>query len=448
MKKFLIIIFTIFFAYILSYYTTDAHKKQGLFDFGNSSLLYKLGTIISGETDTTDAYQVFQRGMEYLDYQKYDAAIKDFDKALELDYNFIIERGALYDYFNIYITAQDTVKQIDFIEKFLEIEPSNYDALNKLAEIHLLKGNKKEAEKYLQNSIRINSDYNNNGFYRLAQIKYFDEEYEEALSFITKSVNINSYMLEYYDLRRLIYTKLNKFELAKEDYDYILTQDASYFPDYFNKAKQEEKAKNYQAAIENYKLALTTQPNNKEILNKRAWAYITTKKYDSAYYDFDAVVKYYPDRASYFNKAYIQDFLDSIEQAITNYNIAISYEPTYYLSYMNRGYEYYRLKKYKKAKNDYTKSINLNPNYHQHYYNRGLLYSMQKKYKKAIADYKSALKNSPNNVNITYDIAFAYDKLKKKKETIQWFNDFLKLEGATNVRKRDHAKKRIKELSK
>jgi len=448
MKKIFITLFTVFFAFILSYYTTDAHKKQGLFDFGNSNLFYKLGTLISGETDTTDAYQVFQRGLQYLDYQKYDLAIKDFDKALELDSNFIFERGAFYDYFNIYLEAQDTTRQIEFLENFIIKETYNYEALNKLATIYILLKNIEKSEIYLQNSIRINSDYNNEAFFRLAQIKYTTSDYLEALNLINKAISINTYFIDYYDLRRLIYIKLNKFELAKVDYNYILSQNADYFPDYLKKGNEAEKTKNYQGAIENYKLALTIQPNNKEILNKLGWIYVKVEKYDSAYFNFDTIVKYYPDKSSYFNKAYVEDYLDSIKEAIEDYTIAISYDTTDHFCYMNRGYEYYRLKKYTKAKKDYTKSILVNPNYHQHYYNRGLLYNKFKKYKLAIDDYKNALKNSPDNANITYDIALAYDKLKKKKKAVEWFNKYLKIAGENNLTKKEYAIKRIEKLSK
>ncbi|MBN2757111.1 MAG: tetratricopeptide repeat protein [Bacteroidales bacterium] len=448
MKKVLITILTIFLAFLTSYYTTDAHKKQNLFDIGNSNLIYKLQCLFTGETDTTDAKSIYIRATQRIDYQEYELAIKDLDKALKLDSNFIYSEGIYSDYYTYYLQAQDTLKAIEFLKNFISKDQYNYDSYNKIADVYIQLHDFKSAELYLQNSIRINSDYNADAFSKLSKIKYKYEKYEEALNLINKAIAINNYYTDYYDIRRLIYIKLNKLDLAKADYDYIISQDYNYFPDYYEKGKGEENKKNYQGAIENYKLALSISKIDRNILEKRAWAYISIKQYDSACFDFDTVAKYYPDRTSFFNKAYAEDYLDKIEEAIADYSTSIGYDSTYYLSFMNRGYEYYRLKKYENAEKDYTKSINSKSDYYLHYYNRGLLYFELKKYLAAIFDYQKALLYSPGNSDITYDIALAYDKLENKKSTIEYFNKYLKIAPVKEYKRKEYAGKRIEELSK
>ena len=168
MKKIFITLFTVFLAYIISYYTTDAHKKHELFDFGNSNLLYKISALISGETDTTDAFSVYERGLRYLDYQEFDAAINDFDKALYLDSNFIFDEYVYESYFTIYLEAHDTTKAIAFLEYFLKKETYNTEAINKLAEIYMWLGDSKTSKAYLKKSIRVEPNYNNDAFFKLA----------------------------------------------------------------------------------------------------------------------------------------------------------------------------------------------------------------------------------------------------------------------------------------
>jgi tetratricopeptide (TPR) repeat protein len=241
---------------------------------------------------------------------------------------------------------------------------------------------------------------------------------------------------------------MNNFYWAEQDYQFILSQNSEFFGNYKEKADQDKSNGNFQAAIENYKLAIQNLGDNRDLLESKAWAYHSLSKYDSALMDFKHVNELYPDHLSYFNMAYTYDLMGNVKESIKNYSKCIELKNDYYLAYNNRGYEYYRLKKIKEAEADYTKSIDLKEDYSLSHYNRGLLYYETKKYVKAVADYKNALKFAENGADINYSLALAHDKLKNKQEAIDAYNEFLKLATENDSLRIIYATERITDLGK
>ena len=274
------------------------------------------------------------------------------------------------------------------------------------------------------------------------------KEYEKALDLVNKAIDNNQYDLNYRNLRRKVYIKLNKKSLAEEEYQYISSNDAYYFGDYAAKAKEANDEGNYQKAIEYYNQAIEIKEYDIDLLRARAWVYLSLMKYDSALMDFKQVAEITPDYYNYFNVAYTLDLLDSIETSIEYYDKSIELKSDYHLAYNNRGYEYFRLKKYKEAIKNYTLSISIKNDYHLSYYNRGIAYNTQKKYNKAIEDYKIAMGLTENSSSIIYDIALAYDKLKNKNDAFYYFNEYLKVSGTTDSTKMNYAVERVSKLSK
>ena len=228
---------------------------------------------------------------------------------------------------------------------------------------------------------------------------------------------------------------------------FILSNNPSYYSNFKEIAAQEKSNGNYQGAIENYKLALSDQIDNRELLEARAWVYHSLARYDSALMDFNRVLELYPDYLSYFNVAYTFDLLNQIKESIEHYDKSIELKGDYNLSYNNRGYEHYRLKDFKKAEADYTMSILLKSDYSLPLNNRGLLYYELGRYPEAIEDFRNALKYDDNPSNTIYSLALAYDAAKNKQEAINTYNEFLKLANEGDSIKINHAVNRISELN-
>lgn len=444
MKKFLLTLLVILFAYTTAFYTSGAYEKQDLFDFGNSLMMYKIKCAISGETDTTDAFAVYSRAGNYMDMEEYEYAIQDYIKAMQIDPYMDYAKS---DLAKAYLLNGDTAKSIASYKAFIASTEYPEDACTELGNIYKNLGNIDSTIFYYNMAVDKSTD-NHLACFNLASLYFEKNDLENALENINKAIDIYQYDLSYRNLRRKIYLKTDQLNLAIAEYQFILSQDSNYFGNYKEQAKSAEKDGDFQKAIEFYKLALETQVDDKDLLQARGWLYHKTFAYDSALADFKKAALLYPDYSSYFNVAYTLDVLDSIKESIKYYDKSIKLKDDYYIAYNNRGYEYYRLGKFKDAEQDYSKSIKIKDDYYLSYYNRGALYFEQKKYKKALDDYLNAKKYIENDKNITYDIALTYDKLKNAEEAIYNYNEFLKISNGSDSAKVNYAIERVAELNK
>jgi tetratricopeptide (TPR) repeat protein len=444
MKKFFLTLLTIFFAYYCAYITSGASEKQGFFNFGNSRMVYKIKCMITGETDTTDSGALYYRGQEFLNNKQYDLAIRDMKKVLVIDTSHLFARLIMA---KAYLGLNDTVSAINTLLVHVKSTYAPAEGYFELGNIFKSKSMADSSFFYYKKSFDAQNTYSQSSF-EIARYYFKLDKDSDALGYINKAIENDENNLEYRDLRRLIYTKTNKFYLAEQDYQFILSQNSEFYGNYKAKADQEKVNGNFQAAIENYKLALQHLGDNREILESKAWTYHSLSQYDSALTDFKHVCELYPDHLSFFNIAYTLDLMDNVKESIENYSKCIELKKDYYLAYNNRGYEYYRLKKNKEAEADYTKSIDLKEDYSLSHYNRGLLYYENKKYLKAIEDFKNALKFADNGLDINYSLALANDELKNKQEAINAYNEFLKLAPENDSIRITYATERIADLSK
>ncbi len=78
------------------------------------------------------------------------------------------------------------------------------------------------------------------------------------------------------------------------------------------------------------------------------------------------------------------------EEAVKNYNLAISRNPRYLLAYNNRGILKGKHMDINGAIADFTQAITLKPDYAEAYYNRGVAYYQQQQPDRACTDWTKA----------------------------------------------------------
>jgi len=116
-------------------------------------------------------------------------------------------------------------------------------------------------------------------------------------------------------------------------------------------------------------------------------------------YDIDIV---------YNHRGYIYNNKGEYEQAIDDFNRALSLNPELVEAYYNRGSAYFNKKDYDRAISDYTRAINLLPEYVMSINARGMAYLNTGEYNRAIADFTDALNIDPSCYEAYNNRAFAY----------------------------------------
>ena len=177
-------------------------------------------------------------------------------------------------------------------------------------------------------------------------------------------------------------------------------------------AWQEVVRGNYQAAIAQYNLILTTHPDDNQALMERGITHARLGDHDRAIQDYSAAAK--RDRSNaliYYNRAISYDVLGMTDLALADYDHSIRHDGRYAYSWNNRGYVYASQGKWAQAINDYTQAIAHDPTYATPYNNRAIAYVQIGQLDKAQADYEMALKFEPNYQDANYNYGILMYKL-------------------------------------
>ncbi|MDX9703032.1 MAG: tetratricopeptide repeat protein [Candidatus Auribacterota bacterium] len=98
--------------------------------------------------------------------------------------------------------------------------------------------------------------------YRLISAYIRNEQYIEARSLLSRTLNVNSDSIEANYLMGLTYGRQKLFEEAKIFYNNVIEQNPNHIPTLFNLAVIDEKTNNYAHAKRKYEKILTKIPND------------------------------------------------------------------------------------------------------------------------------------------------------------------------------------------
>lgn len=123
------------------------------------------------------------------------------------------------------------------------------------------------------------------------------------------------------------------------------------------------------------------------------------KDYKGAISDYNIAITYdSTDAIVYFDRGYAEDKLGNYHQAIRDYNRALALSPDDADVYVDRGLTYDNLGNLPQALRDFDKALLLHPNYPPALLHRGMVKNERSDYSAAIEDFNLALKYKPKYV--------------------------------------------------
>jgi tetratricopeptide (TPR) repeat protein len=152
----------------------------------------------------------------------------------------------------------------------------------------------------------------------------------------------------------------------------------------------------------------------------KANAHFNKQEYKQAIEDYNQAIKINPNLAiAYCNIGSVHNLQNNYQKAIDYFNKALQATGDWgngelALCYSKRGLAYFELKKYEQALADYNQAISLYPNLAAAYYGRGKFYHYFKKYEQALADYNQAFSLNPNLAAAGYNIEIVTRLLKNR----------------------------------
>ncbi|MCA2660318.1 MAG: tetratricopeptide repeat protein [Microcystis sp. M049S2] len=334
------------------------------------------------------------RGNLYYDLQKYELALSDWNKAIDINPNFAKaynNRGILYSDLQKYDLA------LSDYSKAIDINPNDAGAYVNRGVLY------SDLQKYdlalsdYSKAIDINRN-DAEAYYNRGNLYYDLQKYDLALADYDKAIDINPNFAEAYNNRGDLYRLQQKYDLALSDINKAIDINPNDAGAYLNRGGLYRLQQKYDLALSDYSKAIEINPNDALAYNSRGNLYSDLQKYDLALSDYSKAIEINPNLAyAYYNRGILYQDLQKYELALADWNKAIDINPNYAEAYNNRGILYDDLQKYDLALSDYRKAIDINPNFAQAYYNRGLLYHNQQKYELALADYTKAIDINPNH---------------------------------------------------
>lgn len=218
-------------------------------------------------------------------------------------------------------------------------------------------------------------------------IKNYDEgKYYLALNLFSKAIKIDSTFVDAYLYRAKVYKKINKLQLAAEDYE-MTTIISPNVVDYFlETSKMYYKIKNYEKALYYSSETLILDDNNFQAYQIESLAYIKIKIYKDAIVAANNALKINETFEEYYIKGVAYDSLKNYKQAIINYKKAIDLNKNFKKVYISLTKTYLKNKDYNNSLITINSIINRFPNYPEAYNTRSLVYYKMNKIPSAIND--------------------------------------------------------------
>lgn len=217
---------------------------------------------IADDPQLKQAYH--NRGIAYIEKGNKNAALADYNKAIELDSLYDM---AYYHRARLYKERGDTLAALSDLNRTLMLKPDFNEAYNLRANIYAESGYTKE-----------------------------------ALSNYNKAIILKPDNPEYYLNRGLLQLNTGAYDEAIADF----TQAISYKPAYDEAFNSRGMAKSYlddfEGAVMDYSKAISLNPSLAIAYNNRAVVYAVQKRYDEAERDFQTYLTFFPEDArTYLN---------------------------------------------------------------------------------------------------------------------------------------------------
>ena len=307
-----------------------------------------------------NAEEYFGKGLGWAELTNFHKAIKNYDKAIELDpqyANAYNNRGIAKKNLGDYAGA------IADYDKAIELDPQN-------AYVYV----ERAGAKALVDDVGAIADYN-------------------------KAIELEpQFTPTFYFFRAVAKASLKDYKGAIADYDKLIEWEPQFSCHYLARAEAKECLNDYAGAIADYNKAIELDPKNKKYYYNRGKAKQNLKDYAGAIADYDKAIELDPKYINaYNNRGNAKYNLKDYAGAIADYDKAIELDSKDAVYYNNRGNAKYNLKDYAGAIADYGKAIELDPKYTRAYRNLIALYEALNQPEKAEEIRRLKQKNCPDN---------------------------------------------------
>lgn len=230
------------------------------------------------------------RGLAHINLDQFDAAVADYRTATEMS----TENRSLWHNLTLCYMELDSLDRADSVANTIIKKWSRYaDGYNLKAQVQLQKKDTLAAEALIDRALEADK-YNINALNAKGGILMSHESYAEAIDHYNESLRINPKQAGILINRALCHYHLDRYRDAMTDYDQALTLEPSNFVGHYNRGLLRANVGEDNLAIEDFNFILSIDPDDMMATFNRATLLENIGDYQGAIHDYTTVIKEFP----------------------------------------------------------------------------------------------------------------------------------------------------------
>lgn len=245
----------------------------------------------------------------------------------------------------------------------LKLDSSNSKRYRAVSDIYFMKGDFEASEDMLERAYAKNpSDVE--AIMKLAELNLYYKRYKELNDYIDKALTIDQRNPKAHLLKGFGLIEEKDTVGAVREYQLAVDQDPNYYEAYIQLGLIFHHKHN-KLAIDYYNNALNVRPNSMEAMYNIAMFYQDTKEYNRAISQYQIILKSNPrNKLANHNIGWIEmEIKKNYSEAIKYFTLSVQSDSTYVDAIYNRGLANERLKNYKEADKDFKKALQFDGTY-------------------------------------------------------------------------------------
>uniref|UniRef100_A0A8C0CCA7 Tetratricopeptide repeat domain 6 n=1 Tax=Balaenoptera musculus TaxID=9771 RepID=A0A8C0CCA7_BALMU len=243
-----------------------------------------------------------------------------------------------------------------------------------------------------------------------------NKEFEEAVNFFTWAVKIDPCFLDAYIGRGNSYMEYGHDEAVKQAQKDFLK--ALHFNPVCTKARiclgyNLQAQGKFQKAWNHFTIAIEVDPKSYLAYEGRAVVSLQMGDNFAAIQDINAAIKINTRAEFLTNRGVIHEFMGQQQNAMRDYQAAISLNPTYSLAYFNAGNIYFHHRQFSQASDYFSKALKFDPENECATMNRAIANTVLKRYEEAKEDFAYVVESCPFWAAVYFNRAYFYCCLKQ-----------------------------------
>jgi tetratricopeptide (TPR) repeat protein len=395
---------------------------------------------LSLDPDNETALQF--KALILVEKKEYEEAITYLKKLNSLQ---PFELKYLYYLSDVYGTMGDDDNLIETYTEILKINPELMDVHLNLGYLYTKKGLLGKAKNAYQDVLNIDSE-NEKALFYLTYISLSEGNSEEALLHFRKLDDkelLNDEMLQDYAANLFIENQnpepvLNRIK-NKESVNDVTKAIQYFFDDDIDKAKEhfENEVRNHPDNIVSYVGLIRIAEKNKNRDMEKKWRFVLAGSYYKLYQfekSLEEAIRVKEMDTSFLENRYllgdIYTNLNSIENAIVEYEYFKNHSTDKADIYIKLGLNYDEIGKHKEAAENFKQATALYPEDHELYYYLGIEYRILEEYENAASAFLRATQIKDDNAYYYFNLGVSYERLGKIDEAIFYLDKSIQIDGA------------------